>query len=275
MYSLKPIVTEFEVEKAESMYAMRDTNPPESLADSFLAKLERSINIDRESDLNELEAKQKLLLEKLKELRRQLTLLQNELPICRKPFQLPARAPFPPDLVISVDPAAIPYSLLLLLKKRATGLAFFVDFYTHSTVSELPEEARKFADEILRLGACYGVRVTVIWKTGMPSTFQVTVGSAGSFWGEDNFIRYLTRLGVLEKPSEADDGVLDLAHQLLALDEDKRELSKAADRLLVALKKQKPSRTADFAIYSALRNFRNATKIAKVDAALKEIEGRL
>uniref|UniRef100_A0A6B2EI60 AIMP2 thioredoxin-like domain-containing protein n=1 Tax=Phlebotomus kandelakii TaxID=1109342 RepID=A0A6B2EI60_9DIPT len=267
MYNLKPIVTDFEVDKPRNMYAVKEIHNP---TDTFLTKLEESLKVEKEGDLNELVEKQELLLDKLKELKRQLVSLQDGLPLCRKPAQPRS---FPDDLVISVDPSTIPYSLLLM---QRSSLGFSVTFYTHSSVAKLPEEAKKFAEEIQGLTSGSGSRVTVIWRLGLPASFQVSVGVQGScFWGEDNFIRYLTRLGLLKKSSDSDDLLLDLTHHLLALADDKKEQTRAADRLIIALKKQKTSQSVDLATYSALRNFRNASKGGKVDAVLKELEARL
>lgn len=123
----------------------------------------------QEGDLGDLEEKQELLLEKLKHLKSQLVALQEGLPICRKPGTSQTGAvtvDFPKDLVISVDPATIPYSLLLVLKQKRTPISFAVTFYTHSTVTKLPAEAEKFAEEIIGLSSGSGVRVSVIWKKG-------------------------------------------------------------------------------------------------------------
>ncbi|XP_055691874.1 probable aminoacyl tRNA synthase complex-interacting multifunctional protein 2 [Lutzomyia longipalpis] len=275
MYSLKPIVSDFDVEKPKNMYVIKEINPREEKADKFLTNLETSLAVGKEGDLGDLEEKQEILLEKLKELKRQLVSLQDGLPLCRKPAQVPQESVFPKDLVINVNPAAIPYSLLLMLKQKRSPLTFTVNFYTHSTVSQLPEEAAEFAKEIAGLSTGSGTKVEVIWKAGMPTNFEVIINPTAVFWGEGNFIRYLTRLGVLEKGQEGDDILVDMSHQLQAIGEDRKEQAKLADRLMGAMRKQKITQSVDFATYSALRNFRNATKSGKVDGVLKEIEGRL
>ncbi|GAB0086950.1 hypothetical protein DMENIID0001_011810 [Sergentomyia squamirostris] len=272
MYKLKPVVTDFDVDKPTNMYTIKEINPRE---DQFLTKLENSLKVDKDGDLGDLEEKQHLLLDKLKDLKRQLVSLQEGLPLCRKPAQPSSRAEFPRDLVIFVDPAAIPYSLLLILKQQRIPLSLSVTFHTHSTVTTLPEDAVKFTEDISALNYVDGVPVSVIWRKGKTSNFEVFLDPTTSFWGEDNFIRYLTRLGVLERSAEVDDLLLDLSHQLSTLNDDKKEQTKLLDRLLGGLKKQKPCQSVDFTTYSALLNFRNNTKIGKVDPVLREIEARL
>lgn len=221
-----------------------------------------------------MEEKQQLLLEKLKELKRQLVSLQEGLPLCRKPQQ-PRTANLPNEFVIAVDPATIPYSLLLMLQQKRTPVEFYVNFFTHSSVAQLPEAAKEFAEDVSRLSTGDGQKVTVIWKTGMPANFEVILNPTTSFWGEGNFIRYLSRMGVLENTLDADDILLDMSHQLLAHSDDKKEQTKLADRLMGTIRKQKASQSVDYTTYSALRNFRNATKSDKVDVVLQDIMGRL
>lgn len=44
MYSLKPIVTEFEVDRPKNMYVIKEINPR---TDNFLTNLENSLNVNR------------------------------------------------------------------------------------------------------------------------------------------------------------------------------------------------------------------------------------
>lgn len=47
MYSLKPIISEFDVEKPKNMYVIKEINPREERQDKFLANLQTSLQVGK------------------------------------------------------------------------------------------------------------------------------------------------------------------------------------------------------------------------------------
>lgn len=71
------------------------------------------------------------------------------------------------ELIVNVNPASIPYSILGLKKLWSGRLDINVQFYTHSTIIQLPEKAREFENKIKDLSSTSNLpalKLIVIWK---------------------------------------------------------------------------------------------------------------
>lgn len=132
------------------------------------------------------------------------------------------------ELVIHVNPANIPYSLLGLQSLWTNRLNLVIECYTHSSVVTLPPQNREF---VTRVGlrkpneSIPTLRITLIWKE---TNSTQLVGAAGTFipiCGEPNIVRYLIRIGPSEFGYNDEtsiaanleiDAVFDLVHELLS-----------------------------------------------------------
>lgn len=73
--------------------------------------------------------------------------------------------------MINASPNNVPYSLIILKNLWSDRLIINVKTFTHSTVSNLTDEAKAFADAIatkldLNSTSLPMLNVTLIWKTG-------------------------------------------------------------------------------------------------------------
>lgn len=183
-------------------------------------------------------------------------------------FYLDFQTKYLQDIIIHVNPANIPYSLLGLQSQWKNRLNLLVDCYTHSSIVELPQQNQEFANRLSQFTPNSGVptlKVTLIWKD---TANTLLVGAPGAFIpisGEVNIIRYLIRIGPSEFGYDNEsievtlnlDAVLDAVHELLSMST-KHGRTAVLKRLQQRLGKQKAFggsayNVSDIAVISALK----------------------
>lgn len=227
MYDLKPILKPVHVELPTCMYPMKPI-------------INRSGTMTAESteDLPEvlaLAAKQEKVLKQLAELREQLVSMQTDLKLCNKPAQSSAQATtskpaqskqqtkkiepinhsYLQDFVVNASPGNIPYGLLALKKLWIDRLNLQVECFTHSTISQLTEEALNFQNAITsdepKLENLPRIKVTLIWKNvGTYTEMIISPTAYVPICGEVNILRFLSRCGPSEFNYERNDDVVEV-----------------------------------------------------------------
>lgn len=231
-----------------------------------------------------LEEKQNRILKKLEDLKKTLISMRGDLNLCNKPAQQPQQKKSPSgsidtsnlsEIVINVNPAKVPYSILAVKNQWKGRLNMSVDFFTHSTVPELTKTARDFAKKAsspIELNNLPTLKVTIIWKD-VDTTQMLTSPTSLPIYGEVNIIRYLNRVGPSEFWYEVDnhfanqtDSVLDICYQL-SKKSSAKERQQSAQQLSQRLGKAQFYNessslcVADIAVSSTLKKFFNAKEV--------------
>lgn len=134
------------------------------------------------------------------------------------------------DIVIHVNPANIPYSLLGLRKLWAGRLSVVIQCYTHSSVAELPQQNQAFVNELNALNPprspatsdVPSLNVSLIWKQTPTTDLVCAPGTFIPITGESNILRYLMRIGPSEfgygnsiQANLETDAIFDLTYELV------------------------------------------------------------
>lgn len=160
-------------------------------------------------DLGALQKRQSDVIKQLEQLRQKLNEMQTKLGVSNVPMQSKSAAPiikpiderYLQDIVIHVNPANTPFSLLGLQKLWANRLNFVIECYTHSSIKQLAGETQQF---VKRLGEFKSnpklptLRLSLIWKETSSTDLVCAPGTFIPISGEANILRYLIRIG----PSE-------------------------------------------------------------------------
>lgn len=132
------------------------------------------------------------------------------------------------DIVIHVNPANVPYSLLGLQTLWTNLLNLVIECYTHSSVKELLAQNQAFVKRIAAFKPNANVptlNLSLIWKDTPTTNLVCAPGTFIPILGEANILRYLLRI----KPSEFGylgagsiqaqmeiDAIFDLVHELIS-----------------------------------------------------------
>lgn len=173
------------------------------------------------------------------------------------------------DIVIHVNPANIPYSLLGLQSLWANRLNLCIECYTHSSIVKLPVQNREFvecANSFKSNSNVPTLKVTVIWKIISSTQLVCAPGTFIPICGEPNIIRYLIRIGPSEfgygdelsiRSNSEIDVVFDLIHELLsssAKDQRASILKRISQRLGTKSSfGTQSTNVSDIAVFSALK----------------------
>nr|XP_045626035.1 aminoacyl tRNA synthase complex-interacting multifunctional protein 2-like isoform X3 [Procambarus clarkii] len=163
-----------------------------------------------------LEVRQEALLERLQHLRQQLDhLLGNKVAatqvssrstfhpaIGAAAYSSPFKAASVHDLVISANPTTPPFSLVLLRKLlREAGCSVYSANHVHSSVSEVSDYLQEcFTDQPLVERSKHKVAFTLHWKDVSALRLMVNPLHQTQISGEENIIRYVSRLFPLSSP---------------------------------------------------------------------------
>jgi len=236
MYHTKPIISsDIHIEYPTSMYKMKPISTDNS---TEIHKINLNFEVladSRDSGMDELEVRQEVILRHLKELKERLMSMHKELKVCSKPSQptQAATATKTPqksidvtnlsDIVINANPNNVPFSLAILKKLWANRLSLTFQFYTHSTVSSLPQPAKDFQQIFVthQPTSTTNLNISLIWKN--IDAIEMINGSSSPVIGESNILRYLSRIGPHELNYESNgancneiDGQLDLSELLIS-----------------------------------------------------------
>ncbi|XP_037032269.1 probable aminoacyl tRNA synthase complex-interacting multifunctional protein 2 isoform X2 [Bradysia coprophila] len=257
MYHIKPIISSnVHIELPTSMYQIKPISTDHlndihsnnlNVAGSNLADVSEKPNRDivqqinkilksKSGDMEELEARQEIILKQLKELKERLMSMHKELNVCSKPAQSrvqqssqtktaqkPIDASNLRDIVINANPSNVPFSLVILKKLWTDRLSINIQFYTHSSVSSLSQSAVNFQHICTahQSTSATALNVSLIWKN--VDSIEMINGSTLPIIGESNILRYLARIGPNEFNYETNgsncneiDSQLDLSEMLLA-----------------------------------------------------------
>lgn len=180
------------------------------------------------------------------------------------------------DLVIHVNPANVPFSLLALQTLWTDRLNLVIECYTHSTVKELPTQNQAFVKRLAAFKTNPNVptlNLSLIWKDTPTTNLVCAPGTFVPITGEANILRYLLRVG----PSELGyigagsiqaqmeiDAVLDLVHELVSASA-KEHRSSILKRISQRLNTQTAfggdsTNAGDIAVFSTLKQLNLTTK---------------
>ncbi|KAG5680122.1 hypothetical protein PVAND_009647 [Polypedilum vanderplanki] len=243
MYSLKPILTQQNIELPDCMYKMKPINNTSAVSD-----MQESINNSSKIEVEMLEERQNRVLQKLDELKQTLLSMRGSLNLCSKPAQPSSQQQKQAgakvgtsqkiqkkkidinnlaEMVVNVHPKNVPYSLLALKNQWRGRLYLKAEVFTHSSVcdSDFTDASREFAEKIVQSNEIDFklpmLKVTIIWKNVETTQFISSPSKFIPVYGEINIIRYLNRIGPNEFFYENDnyeadlhDQVLDICYQL-------------------------------------------------------------
>lgn len=131
------------------------------------------------------------------------------------------------DIVIHVNPANVPYSLLGLKKLWTNRLNLTIDCYTHSSIAELPQQNQAFAAQLKAIESqsksdVPSLNVSLIWKQTPTTDLVCAPGTFIPITGEANILRYLMRIGPSEygygnsiQANLETDAIFDLTYELV------------------------------------------------------------
>lgn len=136
------------------------------------------------TEIDHLAARQEKILLQIEEFRKQLASIKNDLhlksgnknekvPIAKaqsisttKPIVMKNVQ----EVIVNVNPDYVPYSILGIKKLWTDRLAIDVTFYTHSSITNLPENAKKFEENFKSSAKSKAnlpfLKITLIWKNG-------------------------------------------------------------------------------------------------------------
>lgn len=230
-----------------------------------------------------LEEKQNRILKKLEDLKKTLISMRGDLNLCNKPAQprkevatsnamnkKPLNTNLT-DVIINVNPARVPFSILALKTQWKGRLNLSVEVFVHSTIkeSEVTKAAKEFVEKVSAPSEENNLptqKMTIIWKD-VDTTQMILSPAALPIYGEVNIIRHLNRVGPNEFWYENNnqlayqtDDILDLCHQLStknSVKERQPSLQQLGQRLgKTQYFNGSPSfSVADIAVSSTLRNF--------------------
>jgi len=209
---MKPIISsDIHIEYSNSMYKVKPISTAHS-SESQKINLNVSGNEladqSKDSSMEELEARQEVILRHLKELKERLLSMHKELKICSKPAQARMSQPVATaitqkpiessnlrDIVINANPNNVPFSLVVLKKLWTNRISLNFQFYTHSTVSNLPQPAVNFQNTCAahQPTSTTNLNISLIWKN--IDNIEMINGSSWPVIGESNILRYLARIG--------------------------------------------------------------------------------
>lgn len=170
------------------------------------------------------------------------------------------------DIVIHVNPANIPYSLLGLQSLWANRLNLCIECYTHSSIVNLPVQNREFVERANSFKSNSNVptlKVIIIWKIISSTQLVCAPGTFIPICGEPNIIRYLIRIGPSEfgygdelsiQSNLEIDVVFDLIHELLSSSAKEQRasiLKRISQR--IGTKSSFGTNVSDIAVFSALK----------------------
>ncbi|GLV32443.1 aaRS-interacting multifunctional protein 2 [Carabus blaptoides fortunei] len=159
-----------------------------------------------------LECRQQKILEQLAELKDQMLALRGVLKVTTtsaipntydiKPIQLlPAdltKIENLSDLVINVNPAYPPFSLLFLQKAWSNCLQLVIHIYQHSTTVTSSKNAQDFMAQVQKQeinSSLPQITIRLIWKEVDGNVELITSSSVNTpIYGEVNVLRYLSRV---------------------------------------------------------------------------------
>jgi len=240
MYHMKPIISsDIHIEYSNSMYKVKPISTDHS-TESQKINLNVSGNEladqSKDSSMEELEARQEVILRHLKELKERLMSMHKDLKICGKPVQPRVTQPVAAaiaqkpiessnlrDIVINANPNNVPFSLVVLKKLWTNRISLTLQFYTHSTVSNLPQAAINFQNTCTaqQPTSSINLNISLIWKN--IDNIEMINGSSWPVIGESNILRYLARIGPNEFNYELNgsncnevDSQLDISELLVA-----------------------------------------------------------
>ncbi|KAL7035468.1 hypothetical protein ACKWTF_008390 [Chironomus riparius] len=246
MYSLKPILTQQNIDLPSCMYKMKPVNS------NIIENSCNSKNNSEKSEVELLEDRQNRILQKLDELKQTLLSMRGDLNACSKPAQQniqnqqqqkAAKVKIQrkqidvnnlAEIVVNVHPKNIPYSILAFRNLFKDRLFLDVEVFTHSSISnaDFNDLTRDFTDKITKkldyVEKLPALKVTIIWKDVETTQFISSPSKFIPVYGEINIIRYLNRVGPSEHYYETDhfqanyhDQVLDVCYQLSKKHSDK------------------------------------------------------
>lgn len=174
------------------------------------------------------------------------------------------------DIVIHVNPMNIPYSLLGLKKLWTHRLNLVIECYTHSSITELPQQTQAFVAQLnankspVKSSDVPSLNVALIWKQTPTTDLVCAPGTFIPITGESNILRYLMRIGPSEhgygnsiQANLEIDAIFDLTYELVMATARDHRLS-ILKRLSQRLHTQKAfggdsTNVSDLVVFSALK----------------------
>lgn len=171
------------------------------------------------------------------------------------------------DIVIHVNPANIPYSLLGLQRLWTERLNLVIECYTHSSVPELPQQNQAFVAKLNALAPTPNaptLNLSLIWKQTPTTNLVCAPGTFVPITGESNILRYLIRIGPNEfgygnsiQANLEIDAIFDLTYELVTATARDHRLS-ILKRLSQRLHTQKAfggdsTNVSDLVVFSTLK----------------------
>jgi len=278
MYQVKPTSVDFAIQIPNCMYKVRvdqTTSTALRTNEGFTKVNNNTINtfdildckinnLIKTNDMENLEARQEILLDQLHkfklrllEIRKKLEIKPskkrnedfkgtysngNESQFRKKSLDLfESHSQF--DIVINAHPKYVPYGLLGIKNSWKNIVNFHVKVFSHSTLPEISPEAKHFQKQItaenLMNKNIPTVNITLIWKNCEHTEMISTPTMYKPIYGEINILRFLSRIGPLNfrydftHNANQIDAILDICYQLLRRSGSAQQelLKNLADRL--------------------------------------------
>lgn len=254
MYEIKPTFdrSEVQIDLPTCMYKMKTINEFGGMETAHLSSAQQLTNgpngnvsaaTSNGNDLSALQKRQTAIITQLEQLRLKLNAMQTKLgvndiksatankPTVQKQQTVAIAKPIDvknlQDIVIHVNPANIPYSLLGLKKLWTNRLNLVIECYTHSSVAELPQQNQAFVKQLNEFkmpskSDVPSLNIALIWKQTPTTDLVCAPGTFIPITGESNILRYLMRIGPSEhgygnsiQANLEMDATLDLTYELV------------------------------------------------------------
>ncbi|XP_031640616.1 probable aminoacyl tRNA synthase complex-interacting multifunctional protein 2 isoform X2 [Contarinia nasturtii] len=297
MYEIKPTFdrSTIQVDLPTCMYKMKNTNDF-NLKDSQSSNVQLTNGLNgatsNGNDLTALQLRQGEIIKQLEKLRLKLNDMQGKLGVTAEPVAVPKMqkvqkkvAPvikpidekYLQDIVVHVNPANVPYSLLGLQTLWTNRLNLVIECYTHSSIAELPVENQAFVKRVGSFKAnatAPTLNLSLIWKDTPTTNLVCAPGTFIPISGEANILRYLLRIGPSEfgylgagsiQAQMEIDALFDLIHELVLASAKKDHRSSILKRLSQRLNTQTAfggdsTNVSDYAVFSTLKQLNLTAK---------------
>ncbi|XP_055380821.1 probable aminoacyl tRNA synthase complex-interacting multifunctional protein 2 [Condylostylus longicornis] len=280
MYQVKPTSVDFEIQIPNCMYKVKidqtsstalRTNEEFIKVNHTTVKsfdiLDGKINtLLKKSDMENIEARQELLLDQLHKFKTRLLEIRKKLKLNISPkkgnttvnknlknedlgFRKKSLDIFENyseiDIVVNAHPKFVPYGLLGIKNAWKNQVNFDVKIFSHSTLQDISPEAKHFQKQItdgsITNSKNPSIKTTIIWKNCEHTEMISSPTMYKPIYGEINILRFLARIGPYDfrydftSNANQIDSILDICYQLLrcsgnAQQELLRNLSKLLDK---------------------------------------------